>query len=153
MVEDTTKMLPQIMARFRRWMSYLLAVALGTLLAVVSPAFAEQAMSPEERIVSKEVTGEVVYIGKRAISVEFSRTADSSNEMLLPVSGDTKVEMLRSLSELKRGDTVRVSYDQTMKESRDGGEPLLLKTAATKVTLVRRAPPEGTLQSKTGASE
>ena len=132
-----------------RCVSGSVAASLLILAAAVTRASAEPASTPEDRetVVSKEVTGEVGYVGKRAISVEFARTADAIEEMLLPVNAETKVELLRSLGELKRGDTVRVQYDQTLQE-REGGQQAAIKTVATKVTLVRRAPPPGTLQSK-----
>ena len=127
----------------------LLAILVGT---AARPG-AGWAAETKETVVSKEVTGDITYVGKRSISVETGRTGSASQEMLLPVSADTKFDLLRSLGELKRGDTVRVKYDQTLKEKELGKEPSLLKTIATKVTLVRRAPPPGTLQSKTGTGE
>ena len=100
-----------------------------------------------EKIVQKELTGQVVWIGKHAISVEYDRDATSSYEMLLPVTGDLELERLKNLSELKRGDTIHVDYRQTVKQGEDGQE-MVVKTVATKVALMRQASPEGTLRSK-----
>ena len=140
---------PRPMRLGRRVFGAVAALVLGsgagaTFAETSSPA----GVGAEGTVVSKEVTGDVVYVGKRAISVEVSRTTASSTEMLLPVNEETTLELLRSFAELKRGDTVRVRYDQTVKENIDGGDPLILKTVATTVTLVRRAPPPGTMQSK-----
>ena len=116
-----------------------------------SLAWAEQAKKDQEKVVSKEVTGQVIWVGKRAISVEYDRTQESTYEMLLPVSSETKVERVKSLSELKRGDTVSVKYKQRSKKGEDG-QDVILATVATKVALVRQASPEGTLRSKSETS-
>jgi hypothetical protein len=109
------------------------------------------AADEDAKVISKEVTGEVVYVGKRAISVEFDRTADGSMEMLIPIDGNTMAKHLQTLAQLKRGDRVRVLYQQTYKED-EQGERVILKTVATTVALVRRAVPEGTLRSEDSVS-
>ena len=111
-------------------------------------ASASMDSSPKDdvKVRSKSVTGDLVYIGKRAISVEFSATAKSSEEMLLPVTAHTKVHGPKPLAELKRGDRVSVRYEQTYKAV--AGEPdQILTTVATEITLLRSALPEGALRS------
>jgi hypothetical protein len=103
-----------------------------------------------ERVETRVVTGELVWVGKRAISVETSRTASTSEEMLIPVDEKTKTERVKSLSELKRGDRVTVSCLETYQEN-DERERKLVKVVAAKVALVKTAAPEGTLQSSAGA--
>jgi hypothetical protein len=98
-------------------------------------------------VMTKAVTGQVVWIGKRAISVETGRTATESQEMLIPIDGTTKVDRLTSLSELKPGDTVRVECQQTYKQLEDGSESLAA-TVATKIALLRSA--TGTALRSTG---
>ena len=133
-----------------RWQHLRLAVY-GCLVALcigASSAWAaDESEKTNEKIVQKELTGQVVWIGKHAISVEYDRDATSSYEMLLPVTGDLELERLKNLSELKRGDTIHVEYRQTVKQGEDGQE-MVVKTVATKVALMRQTSPEGTLRSK-----
>ena len=98
-------------------------------------------------VIPKEMTGEVVWIGKRAISVEYERTKEESREMLLPINSKLKLERIKSLAELKRGDTVHVQYDQTLKKTDEKDPGTLVNTLATKVALVRQAPVGAPTQS------
>ena len=111
------------------------------------PAAAElkpaQAAAPEERVELKTVTGDVVYVGKQAISVEYASTKKGGFEMLLPLSSDTALVRLRSLEELKRGDTVKVRYEQTSRETDKKDERVILKTIAREIALIRHAPTQG----------
>lgn len=123
----------------------------GLLLAIASSIWAAQLRAdvdaPEEKVESKEVTGEVASVSASAISIEYSKTKQGSYEMLLPVGKETRLERLKSLVELKARDTVRVRYEQTYKED-DKGERIVLKTLATQISLVRPAPEEGALVSR-----
>ena len=142
-----------------RWKHLRLAVCIGKMrtvpiflglvlaLGLAMPAgWAEQpanAATPGKEqvvVIPKEITGEVVWIGKRAISVEYERTKDESKEMLLPIDSKLKLERIKSLAELKRGDTVHVQYDQTLKKTDEQDPGTLVNTLATKVALVRQAP-------------
>ena len=102
----------------------------------------------EGTVDSKTVTGQVGAVTKRSISVEYSQTANGGYEMLLPLAKDVRFEHLKDLTELKRGDTVTVTYDQTWKEG-DKGERVILKTVATTISLVKRAPKQA-LRSREG---
>ena len=102
-------------------------------------------MSEDEHVVTKDVSGQVVMVRKRALSIETSRTGSESAEMLIPVNVDTKLEHLKALTDLKEGDTVTVQYQQTSRDEHD--QQVVLKTVATRVSLVKEASPEGTLRS------
>lgn len=104
--------------------------------------------STPEKLAYKEATGTVVHVGKQAISVEYLVTKEGSYEMLLPVGQETKLKHVRSFDELKRGDTVRVKYEQVYREG-EKGERVILKTTATEIALVRSAP-RGGLTSREG---
>ena len=116
-----------------------LILTLLLLLVVAAPAVGADTGNSEEKLAYKEVTGTVVHVGKRAISVEYAVTKDGSYEMILPFDADLKLARLRSLSELKAGDTVKVGYQQTYLDG-DDGKPVVLKTVATMITLLRTAP-------------
>ena len=120
--------------RSRVFWGSMLALSLS-LLAAPAQADVKQEVT---KVSEKAVTGQVVWIGKRAISVETRRTEGESEEMLIPIDGKTAVERLKSLSELKPGDTVRVECKQTYKQLEDGSESLAA-TVATKIALVRSA--------------
>jgi hypothetical protein len=102
--------------------------------------YAQQA-SPDEKKERKTVQGQVVYLGKRAISIEYATTEDGSFEMLVPIdSAQTKVRSpLRKISDLKAGDTVSVEYEQTYVIDKDGKR---INTGATaqSISLIRAAP-------------
>lgn len=105
----------------------------------------------DEKVAYDVVTGTVGSVSKQAISVEYSRTKTGSYEMLLPLTEETRLEHLKSLDELKTGDTIRARYQQTYREG-DKGERIILKTAATEIALIRRAP-EQALSSREEPSE
>jgi hypothetical protein len=108
-------------------------------------------VAEEAQVSVKAVTGEVTSINRQAISVEYSKTSEGSYEMLLPITKDTRLERVQSLTELKAGDTVTVDYEQRYKAG-DHGERIVLGTVAKRIALMRRAPPEGSLVSR-GAQE
>lgn len=115
----------------------LLPILLAFLVAL--PGLAGAVEDSEEQLAYNEVKGEVTNVGKRALSVEFSRTKNSSSEMLLPIGEATKLIRLKSLDELKAGDTVQVRYTQTYRED-EKGKRIVLKTTATEIALLRSAP-------------
>jgi len=93
----------------------------------------------DAKVELKEMTGQVMTVHKRYISVEFSKTKRESLEALLPIDDKTQFERVKHLGELKRGDTVKVSYWQTYREDEEGGR-IVLKTVASSIALVRSAP-------------
>lgn len=112
-----------------------------------NPCAKAQTQEAEGQVESKEVMGEVASVSSSSISVEYSRTKQGSYEMLLPVGTETRFERLKSLAEVKAGDTVRVRYAQTYKDGEDG-KRIVLKTLATHISLVRPAPKDGALVSR-----
>ena len=116
----------------------------GTMAVMVAAAIAAPGIGagqdapakPKERMVQKEVTGEVVATTKRSLSLETSRTASHIEEMLLPVDpAVTKFERVLSVSDLQPGDRVRVEYRQTFRKG-DTDEERLVGTVATKISLL-----------------
>ncbi len=106
--------------------------------AVAVAAVVEQ----EPKKVRRVVEGSVVHVSKRAISVEFEtyeKKQQQFHEMLLPLSSEIKVEGVAALAELKRGDQVKVGIEQSFKDDPQGKEPLLVKTEALVIVLVKRA--------------
>lgn len=120
-------------------------------LALVQVVAAEQAGQPEETVELKTVTGELIMVRNGAISVEFSKTAGGSYEMFLPLAPDVKFAHVKGLEGLKRGDTVSVRYQQTIREGEEG-EPIVVKTVATQIALVKSAVTAG-LSSRETATE
>ena len=113
--------------------------------ALLKPASSLKTMSetkattpdPDVKKLRRIVEGQVVYVSKRSISVEYEEKKQMQ-EMLLPLGAELKVEGVASLLELKRGDRVKVGVEQTYREVPDG-EPSLLKTEALVIILVQRA--------------
>lgn len=95
----------------------------------------------EERVVKQEIVGEVVATTKRSLSLETGRTANTIEEILLPVDpAVTTFERVTSVTDLQRGDRVRVEYRQTFHETgEDEDEERLVATVATKISLVGHA--------------
>lgn len=114
---------------------------------------AKQADDAEEKVQYGEVTGTVSAVNKVGIAVEHSRTRTGASEMYLPFSAHVKLERLRSLAELQLGATVKVRYEQVYKEGEKEDQQTILKTVATHISLIRSAPPEGTLVSQEEATE
>lgn len=92
---------------------------------------------PEAKVDARKITGTLTSVTKRSISVEYV-SGDESNELLLPLTAETTFSHVQGLAELKVGDTVSVGYQRTYRDG-ESGEPFILKTIATDVTLVKRA--------------
>jgi hypothetical protein len=134
--------------------AWFVGAALLVMLGALGPstfAYAD-ASQREVKIRRKEVTGDVTYVTKRAISLEYSKSAETSFEMLLPVNENTRLERVKSLSELKPGDRIKVQYQQEYKEKDEEGNPIVLNTVATNVALLKHAATQGTLRSETGVA-
>ena len=128
----------------------LVVLAVSMLLWMPNSTADEPSHKKDEGItITQEVTGTVVAMTKQSISVEYAKT-DASYELLLPFGNNLQLEHLKSLSELKQGDTVSVQYQQTYKDH-DKGEREILKTVATRLTLVRSATPQAALNSRARA--
>ena len=121
------------------------------LLMAPTPSWADQPAAPETKIERHSVTGQLVHVGYRSMSVEFANTAEGSFERLVPFEPDVKLAHVKSVRELKRGDTIRVDYaDVYQKDVK--GEWKIIKTAATEIALIKSAPSQQ-LGSRETASE
>ncbi|MCM8812270.1 MAG: hypothetical protein NC910_04400 [Candidatus Omnitrophica bacterium] len=116
---------------------FLLAFVLLSALSCPVGARAEFAVE-DEKTDLREVIGQLVHVGKRSISVEFSRSKGQAEEMLIPITSETKLKSpLKSLAELQRGDTVEVKYKQAYRLDREGTR-IVTKTAAVQIGLVKQ---------------
>jgi hypothetical protein len=88
----------------------------------------------------KAVQGEVVYLSKEYISIVYSRANGIENEILLPIDKNLKLEHLRSLANLKVGDTVAVEFAEITEQDQEGKRKKI--RAGTVITFVRPAQPK-----------
>ena len=107
--------------------------------AAAAPAVVPAATAAEDdaKATIKSVTGTVVAMTKRSLSLEYKVEEKGASELLLPFGADMQLERLKSLRDLKPGDTVLVRYRQRYRDSEDGGEPIILSTDITSLTLVK----------------
>jgi hypothetical protein len=110
-------------------------------------AAADDPLTKEEgKLEHKEIIGQVMGVSAYGISLEYRKSARGSYEMLLPFDEKTRLDRIASLKQLKVGDTVKVEYDQRVKEDEKGKRQLLM-TIATRVTFVKPAQAEEGLSS------
>lgn len=98
------------------------------------------AQAPEEhlRMEEKTITGTVVAVTKRSLSLEYQRDSTESYEMLLPFGPHMRFERLHDPKELKRGDTVTVGYQQAYRDNADKDKSeTLVKTIVTSISLMK----------------
>jgi hypothetical protein len=107
---------------------------------------AQQAEQPKREVFAREVTGEIAGISSNFIAVIYGQTDKESLEMALPMDKTTKGS-IRKLSEIKLGDMVSVTYEETVETKKDE-KPRITKRLA-KVVEFRRAAsvaaPEGSV--------
>lgn len=84
----------------------------------------------------KTITGTIVAMNKRTLSVEYQPTPEETYELLLPYDDTVTLERVRAMQELKPGDTIQVTFRQVYRP-REDGEPMLMKTTTTAVALVK----------------
>ncbi len=129
------------MARVHRMLSviavswWLSGVGVTTAVAADHPT---ATAAPTEQTETLTAVGELMYVGKRTISVQVTTTSDSSTDLLLPLAEHLVVEHAKGLSELRHGDRVSIEYERTTMTGEDG-QPVLLKTVAKKIALLRTA--------------
>jgi len=85
----------------------------------------------------KQLQGEVVYLSNDYIAIVYSRDKGIENEILLPIDKNLKLEHLRSLANLKVGDTVAVEFMETTEQDEQGNRKKI--RAGTVVTFIRPA--------------
>ena len=107
-------------------------------------ASAEEEMSEKEEKTVKvgTLTGSVSSVGKNFINVEYTKSKGNAYERFLPLSDKVRLENFQSLNELRFGDKVRVQYQETYKEDKDG-KKVVLKTVATDITLLKESQQQG----------
>ena len=103
-------------------------------------ASAEEEMSEKEEETVKvgTLTGTVSSVGKNFINVEYTKSKGNAYERFLPLSDKVRLENFQSLNELRFGDKVRVQYQETYKEDKDG-KKVVLKTVATDIALLKES--------------
>ena len=116
------------------WGRRIAAIVVACVSGVALGSMPVQAAVGDEKVETRVITGDVVWAGKQAISIESARTENTSEEMLLPLDKTTTIDGPKRLTELTRGDHVSVSYRQTYREKQDGTSGLV-KTTATRITL------------------
>ena len=114
-----------------------LALAVGLAPIAVSTAHAEFG-APKERTAKREITGDLTAMTSRTLSIETSRSGGTIEESLIPVDpAIVKLERIKSLTEIQRGDKIRVECKLTYRED-DTGDEHLVGMTATKVTWLSR---------------
>ena len=121
--------------------------------AAMATAYTADGMTTasDEKVEEKTLTGDIVSVNSRQISVEYAKTATQAEEMLFSLDKDVDVEGPKTLKQLVAGDRVQVLYRQTYRED-EKGQRVILKTLAKDITLLRSATAEGALRSEDMAS-
>lgn len=117
------------------------------MVGTASPAFSADVSAQEEGMLeNREVTGTVASVMRNHLSVR-QTAKQGTSEIILPVNDKTRFERLVGLSDLRPGDLVQVQYQRRVKKLEKGKEQIL-KTFATHISLLKRAPEEGALMSR-----
>ena len=132
------------------------ALVCGLAPVSISSAAPEAAQQAKERTTKRELTGNLTAKTSYSLSLETGRTPGAGviEETLIPVNPKTvKLERIKSLSEIQRGDKLRVECRLTFRED-DQGEEHLIGTTATKITWLSRGTAEtGGLRSVSGIAQ
>ena len=93
---------------------------------------------------SKHMTGEVSGISSSFLALVYAvdEKAKASYEMAFSVDKNVKVEGKDKLSEIAVGDTVSVSYDETIEKDEKGENPKVMERLVKRIMLVKAAPPQ-----------
>ena len=78
----------------------------------VSESTDEAALKPEVQMETKEVEGPVAYVDSLNISVTYAQKGDAEYDMFLPFNKKQELSRYKNISEIKRGDTVKIIYDE-----------------------------------------
>lgn len=87
----------------------------------VSSAFAgwdKDSLAENQQVILKKVTGTVSYLDGKYIAVVYEKDKDSGDEYEIGffVQSDLKLQHKRKLSDIKRGDTVQILYEELQEE-------------------------------------
>lgn len=132
-------------------------ICLAVFIFLIRPVYAEGKKAEkliERKAVMKEVAGEVTWIGKKYIAVLYQQDSQNGEEeeILLPFDNkDIRLEHKRNLSEINKGDTVSVHYEEETRQYDSNREEV--KRKAKVVSFIRAAvkkPESSVLQSQEG---
>jgi hypothetical protein len=125
--------------------------------SIIKPfAFAQDNKESKEIIIAKEVEGVVSGLSSRFIAVEvgFNSEGGAMKEMAFNIDKNVTVSHKTSLSDIKMGDTVKLSYGEIYNEQ--NGERVYVRRQLLTVIFLKAAEAapdtEGKLQSATAAS-
>ena len=138
------------MKSIRSTLTALLMVSI--FIPILIPVVAEEKVKSDEKIQSKQVTGELVAVSKQGISVEYSSTPQESYEIFLPITHQTRLKQMKTFSDLQVGDKVMVDYEQTYQENKKG-ERIILKTVATRISLVKKSTQQALVSKEEESTE
>jgi len=118
----------------------------------------KKAESKKERLVessttTKEVLGEITWLDKRFIAIRYESNPQTHEEfeILLPFAPEKiTLEHIRALNQLKKGDIVRVQYQEDM--ARYDSKRLDINRKARGISFVRRPPATNTTEQDSGTN-
>lgn len=120
--------------------------------ATAKSAAVKSAAAKDERklkTVQKSVSGTIVTIWRNQLAVQFAVSEEEgAEEIVIPIDKRLKLSGAKDISEVKRGDTVKVDYEITVEDKEWEGEPPVLGTRARELTIVKRAKAEDALYAE-----
>lgn len=125
--------------------------ALGEANAVNAAAEAEPT---DVKVEKTTLTGKFVIATKRSLSIELAAKDGVSDEILLKLAPDVMVgpNPIKSIKDLRAGDTVKVGYEQLC-QTDDKGKKIVLSSTAKVVYLVERAAPSAPAATTAGGAQ
>ena len=92
-------------------------------------------------VVTKEIEGEVSWLGKNKIAVIYKRDAATGGEyeMLLFFDKDVALQHKQNLAEIHKGDIVNIQYEETTDEYKD--KETKTKMKAKMISFIKPAQP------------
>lgn len=117
--------------------------------AIVKEVSIADEKKPKEKKIEKTVTGNVVFIRKNKMSVEFGEDANGGQELLLSLDKDVKVKHAKNFAQIKQGDLVQVKYEEIYLDPKEkDGEPTVLKMTGKEITFLKSVPAPSDTQAK-----
>lgn len=140
------KMITQIKVAITQIVGAGLVIVLA--LCLTNMSFAEANKESKSSRATKEVQGEVTWIGKDKIAVTYGKdeATGTEYEILLPFNtADLSIAHKKNLGEINVGDTVKVQYEEESLEYGDGRKEGKLK--AKIISFLRPATPKPKAQT------
>ena len=114
------------------------------ILSLNSAAIAEEAKQEEKKVkvekVMKSTEGEISGLSNNFIAVLYGQDEKTSYEMALNIGKDVKIEHKKSLKDIGVGDTVSVTYEETI-ETKEGEKPRVMSRVVKTIKFIRAAKP------------